>query len=218
MFACAEAYAQEPAAALAAASSAPRVEVTGLVGVFGGASLGETDAVLLTNGVPAGGHSTLFTTRTDVTTAAMVEGRVGVRAFGNVWVEGGASYARPDLAVEIAGDVEGAPDVTATSRLTQIVADVGLQYRWRGRRLQPFAAAGGGYLRQLDEPRTTAETGSVLYAGGGAVVRLAPDGRGVMRRLALRGDVRLVWLRGGIDLDEGRTPALVAAGGLSIAF
>ena len=48
----------------------------------------------------------------------------------NVWVEGGASYARPDFAVDMAADVEDAPDVTAISMLTQVTVDGSLQYRW----------------------------------------------------------------------------------------
>ncbi len=196
----------------------PRVEIAGLGGIFGGADLGQTPATVLTNQVPTSGQTSLFTTRTDITPAAMVEGRLGMRLAQRLWVEAGASYAQPDFTVDISGDVEGASNVTASSRLTQIVADAGLQYRWSGRRASPFVMGGGGYVRQLDESRTTVESGSMYYGGGGVIVRLAPASRGVMGRLALRADVRAVWLRGGITLEDERGPALVAAAGISIGL
>ena len=116
---------------------------------------------MLTNQVPTSGTTSLFTTSARIDAAPLIEGRVGVRLGRNVWVEGGGSYARPDFAVDIASDIEGAPDVTATSMLTQVTVDGSLQYRWTraGRRIAPFVMAGAGYLRQLDDTRATAETG-----------------------------------------------------------
>ncbi len=195
-----------------------RFEVAMLGGVFGGADLGRASADLLTNQVASGAPTSLFTTRSEMTTAPAVEGRVGAGLTRALWVEAGLSYARPDFSVEISGDVEGAPDVTATSRLTQLVADVGVQYRWRGRRISPFVMAGGGYLRQLDEPRTTAETGAMYYGGGGILLHVAPASRGFLRRLAVRADVRAAWLRGGVRLVDERGPSIVASGGLSIGL
>ena len=183
-----------------------------------GADLGETRATMLTNQVPTSGETALFTTDTSIGAAALVEGRLGFR-LSRAWaIEAGLEYGHPELSVDISGDVEGAPDVTATSELTQLIVDAGLQYRWQGRRVTPFVMGGGGYLRQLDEPRTTAETGYVFYGGGGVRVALAPDGRGFVRRLALRGDARLVWLRDGITLNEDRGPAFSVSGGLSIGL
>jgi hypothetical protein len=213
-----EVDAPAPPPVVSDAPRVPRVEITAFGGIFGGAALGETAATVLTNQVPMSGQTPLFTTRTDITSAVMVEGRFGMRVTGPVWVEAGVSHAQPDFAVAISGDVEGASGVTASSRLTQIVADAGLQYRWSGRRVAPFVMGGGGYLRQLDESRTTVENGSMLYGGGGVVVRLAPASRGLLGRLALRADVRAVWMRGGITLEDERGPALVAAGGMSIGL
>ena len=102
-----------------------------------------------------------------------MEGRFGVRLSRRLSIEAGAAYSRPTFAVDIAADIEDAPDVTATSTLTQLVADAGLQYRWHGPRFQPFVMGGAGYLRQLDEPRTTADTGWMCYGGGGMLVRLS---------------------------------------------
>ncbi len=195
-----------------------RFEVTVLGGVFGGADLGDAPANMSANDVPSSGQAALFITKTSITDAPVVEGRVGVRLAGGWWAEGGLSYAQPDFAVRLSADTEGAPDVTATSRLTQVVMDGALQYRWTGRRVSPFVMAGGGYLRQLDEPRTTAEAGSAMYAGGGVRVRLSRAPRGWTSRLTLRGDARLVWLRGGIRLADERAPTFIAVAGLAYAF
>lgn len=195
-----------------------RLEFSVLGGVFSGAEIGETPATVLINEVPTSGETALFKTRTSLTTAPVLEGRLGVRVVGSLWVEGGMSYASPELAVDISDDVEGAPAVTATSQLTQLTFDGGVQYRWNGRRVSPFVMGGAGYLRQLDEPRTTVETGSLFYGGGGARVRLTTAQSGWLSHVALRGDARVVWLRGGIRLVDERAPALTVTGGLSLAF
>ncbi len=193
----------------------PRLEVSLLGGVYGGADLGTTDANLISNQA-AGSATLLFATRTEITAAPVAEGRIGIRVLRALWVEGGVSYAQPELVVAISRDSEGAADVRAVSRVTQVVADGGVQYRWSRRRVAPFVMAGGGYLRQLDDSRTTAESGSLYYGGGGVLVRLAPAGRGWLGRLALRGDVRAAWLRGGITLQVERGPTVVASAGLTV--
>jgi hypothetical protein len=217
------ASAQSPASTPAPQDASPssvreRVELSVLGGIFTGADLGDTRATMLTNEVPTSGETALFTTSTSIGAAPLVEGRVGVR-LSRAWsVEAGLSYARPELSVDITGDVEGVPALTATSALTQLIVDGAVQYRWQGRRVTPLVMGGGGYLRQLDGPRTTTESGAVFYGGGGVRVALAPASRGFARRLALRGDARVVWLRDGITLNEDRGPALSVSGGLSIGL
>ena len=160
-----------------------------LGGLSGGGELGDGKAPMLTNQVPTGGTTSLFTTSARMDAAPLIEGRVGVRLGRNVWVEGGGSYARPDFAVDIAADIEGAPDVTAISTLTQVTVDGSLQYRWTDR---PAACAvrdgRRGYLRQLDETRATAETGWMAQGGGGVLVRLSTRAR-------LPASPRLPWRR-----------------------
>jgi hypothetical protein len=194
-----------------------RLELSVMGGLFGGGDLGEGKAQLLTNEAPSGSTTALFTTSARIDAAPLLEGRVGVRLSRNVWVEAGASYARPDFAVDIAADIEGAPDVTATSMLTQVTVDASLHYRWNqpGGRIAPFVLAGGGYLRQLDDTRATAETGWLAQGGGGVIVRLSRR-PGLLRRLAIRGDVRAIWLRDAIVLNEQRGPTFVASAGLTV--
>jgi hypothetical protein len=205
-----DSVAYPPAAVQTDAGGRParRIEVSVLGGLFGGADLGETRATVLTNDVPTSNEAALFTTHTSITHASAVEGRLGVRLAGSLWVEAGMSYAEPDLSVDIASDVEGARNVTAIAPMSQFIADVGLQYRWNGRRVSPFVLGGGGYLRQLDAPRTSVETGSLFYGGGGLLVRLSTSSSGWLSHLAARGDARVTWLRGGMHLQDERAPGL----------
>ncbi|WP_239492790.1 hypothetical protein [Luteitalea sp. TBR-22] len=196
---------------------ASRVELSALGGLFGSIELGSRDALMLTNSVPTSGQTALFATTTTQRSAPLVEGRVGVRVWRAVWVEGAASYARPDFAVAISADTEGAPDVTATSRLTQATADVSVHYRWEGR-LAPYVFGGGGYLRQLDEPRTTAENGWTYFGGAGLRWRLAPASRGFMGRLSIRGEARLLMLQGAIAFPDDRGTTVSVLGGLSLTL
>ena len=193
-----------------------RIELTVLGGVFGGGTLGDRDAQALGNQAPTSEPTTLFSTSARLDAAPAIEGRIGVRAVGRLWLEGGVHYARPDFVVDLSADVEGAPDVTATSMLTQVLVDGAVVYRWQERRVTPFLLAGAGYLRQLDDMRATAETGWLAQAGGGVRVRLGS--RGFARRPALRGDVRLVWLRDGVVLDEQRGVTASALAGLSVGL
>jgi hypothetical protein len=191
-----------------------RLELVVLGGWMGGSDLGTTEASMITNQVPTGATTALFTTSTSIGAAPVVEGRLGLRIGGGWYVETGLGYARPDFRVNVSADVEGAPDVTATTSLSQYIVDGALQYRWTRRRVSPFVMGGGGYLRQLDAPRTTASTGAVYYGGGGVVVRLAPDHRGFWGHVALRADARVVWLRDGIILDDQRSPTFSVTGGI----
>lgn len=189
-----------------------------LGGWIGGAELGTTEASLITNQVPTGATTALFTTSTSLGAAPVGEGRLGLRIGGGWYVETGMAYARPQFRVNVRGDVEGAPDVTATTSISQYIIDGGLQYRWTGRRVSPFVTGGGGYLRQLDAPRTTASTGAVYYGGGGAVVRVSPGRRGLWGHVALRADARVVWLRDGIILNDQRDPTISVTGGISAGW
>lgn len=189
-----------------------------LGGLMSGADLGDGRALVLSNQVPAGVQTALFVTGARLTRAPLVEGRLGVRLSSAWSVEVGVGVAQPQFEVAISGDVEGVPGVTATSRLTQVTADAAVMYRRQGRRVTPFVLAGAGYLRQLDDPRTTVETGAIYFGGGGAIVAVAPGAQGFARRLHLRADVRAAVVRAGITLEDERPASIVAVGGLLLIW
>src|SRR5690606_30049970 len=129
------------------------------------------------NEVPRGGAATYFDSDARLAAGAGVEARVSVRLWPRWFAEAGVSYARPRLDVRLDNDIEEAAAVTASTQLTQVVADGALVRRLAGPRSRfvPFVTGGGGYLRQLDEPRTTVGTGQVYFGGAGVFVGL---GRG----------------------------------------
>lgn len=196
----------------------PRVEVS-ILGLYAtGGDLGSADATLIGNQTPTGSSSVLFRTGTRLVGAPVADVRVAVRLTRALLVEGGIGYGRPDLRVRVSGDVEGAPDITAASRLTQVTVEGGAQYRFGRGRLTPFVMGGGGYLRQLDDPRTTLGTGQVYFGGGGARYGLGAPRRGGGYTWALRGDVRVVGYRGGIIEGASRPVGLVAGAGVSLGL
>jgi len=193
----------------------PRVEVA-VLGVFvSGTDLDVPDATGLGNRVPTASTATFFRTDARLRAGSGVEVRGSVRLTGAWFAEGGVAYTRPSLDVRLDDDVEGATPVTASVRLLQVVADGALVRRVGRGRLMPFAAVGGGYLRQLDAPRTSVATGQVWYGGGGVLVgwRRGPADR---QRVRLRADVRVMGTRGGLALVDTRGPALVATAGVSV--
>lgn len=206
----ADALAQSPPSATTPA----RVEVSVLGLAAVGGDLGGSDASLTGNRTSAG--FTLFETDARIATAPMGELRVGVRLARGWLVEGGVNYARPALEVRLSDDVESAADVTATTRYRQFIVDGALVRRWEAGRWAPFVLGGAGYLRQLDEPRTTVGTGQVYSGGTGLLVGVgSPKARGGYR-VRLRGDVRVVGYRGGLALVDERRAGVVAGLGLTL--
>lgn len=194
----------------------PRVEVSLLGLLATGGDLGSSEATLLGNSSPAGSPTPLFTSRTRLAAAPLGEVRAGVRLARGWLAEVGVSYGRPVLEVRLTNDIEDAPDVTATSRLTQLVVDGALVHRWQRGRLSPFVIGGAGYLRQLDEPRTTVGTGQVYAGGGGLLVGIGRSRPDVGYRFQVRGDVRVVGYRGGLLLADDRPVGVVAGVGLTL--
>lgn len=123
-----------------------------------------------TESTGAGGTSPLFSTSTQLSGVAGLAGRIGVRLTKSLVVEGDASYLKPQLRVAVSADAEGAAPVTATETMQQFT--VGAKALWylpgrRWTRIEPFVMAGGGYLRQLHEAATLAQTGRFYQVGGG---------------------------------------------------
>ena len=83
---------------------------------------------------------------------------------------------------------------------------------------QPFAAAGGGYLRQLHEGLTLTEEGHLFYVGGGARRTMFTRPSGLLRALGARIDVRLNILSGGITVENNARNHLSASASLFVSF
>jgi len=186
---------------------AHRVSVSAGISWSGSYEAGDATATLRGNAVgPIAPGFTLFKADTSVDAAAGGEARVTYAVARSLLVDVGVEYSRPGLTTRISQDPESAP-TTLGERLEQYVVDVGVQWQLpravAGRRVRPFVAGGGGYLRQLYRERTLVETGRVYFAGGGVRVWLR-GGDGHRRSVGLRGDVRARWRTKGVGFD-GRT-------------
>jgi len=193
------AIAAAPARAQDAVSG--RYEIAAGVTWTGSMSLGAAAAA---ETAPSG-RFTLFSTSTEVSSAAGVETRVGVRLTPRFAVEASASYSRPVIRTAVSGDVENAAPLTATDTLRQISVDgalvVDLTREERVRRASPFIVAGAGYLRELHEGDTLAVNGQRYFAGGG-IKWLLMSSPHKLKGLGLRADARALLQRKGAAFDE----------------
>ena len=196
-----------------------RLELSGGVGLFTGASLGSQNANLRT--ITPSQPFLLFASSSRTSTAPIFDLRAGVLLTRRYGVEAHAAYGHPELRTVLSSDVEGAPDITAVERLDQYVIDggvvVGLD-EWAIAGFHPFATAGGGYLRQLHEDLLVIEDGGVFYVGGGARYGLFAQPRGFVRAIGARIDARLNLLKGGIQIEDRVRSHFSISGSLYIAF
>ncbi len=190
---------------------------------LGGASLGEGDAALLSNGTGATPTPyRLFTTHGRFAGAPGIEARVGV-ALSRTWsVEASVVFARPEVRTAVSGDVEQAAALTARERIDQYFIDVGMVRhlrRWTfGGRAVPFLAAGAGYLRQLHQDRYLVESGQVYRAGGGMTFWLHARDHGVGRAVALRLDGRAHVPRGALRVARPTRVHPAVSGTVVVVF
>ena len=154
-----------------------------------------------------GGTQPLFSTSSDLSSAAGIDGRIGVRVTRSLVAEVEASYLKPQLRIAISGDSEGAAAVTATETIQQFT--IGgtvlwyLLHRGWAPRFAPFAMAGGGYLRQLHDQATLVETGRFYQFGGGATYLLVSRPHFHTKGIGARVDVRALIRSKGVAFDGG---------------
>ena len=182
-----------------------RVTINAGVTWLGGYDVGTATAQLRGNGTGATTPPfTLFTADSHFSTATAPELRVGVSLTPRLTIEGGASLSHPRIGVSITGDPEAPSQELPGEELQQYIFDGGLSWQLpvhMGRRLAPFVIAGAGYLRQLHEDRTFAETGRIYYAGGGARYWLR-GGHDNSRPIGLRSEFRITMRNNGIDFED----------------
>jgi hypothetical protein len=182
----------------------PRFEASLGVLWIGGQPLGASSA----NETQSAGTSTpLFSTTSELASAAGLDGRIGVRVTRSLVAEAEASYLKPQLRVAISGDTEGAAALTATEAIQQFTVGAGVLWYLPNRgwstRLAPFAMAGAGYLRQLHEQNTLVETGSFIQFGGGATYLVCPQPRFHTKGIGVRADLRALRRSKGVAFDGG---------------
>lgn len=193
-----------------------RLEISAGAAWLGSQTFGSASA---TETTPSGSSFSLFNTSSEVGSAAAFDARVGVRIAGTLVVEADATYARPELRVTIANDVENAPSITAVERLQQYMIGGGATWYVLGRnRIVPFVAGGGGYLRQLHDRALLVETGTYYQVGGGVLYLLSSHPANRLKASGIRAEVRAVILKGGVAFDGGRHTAPAVAGSFFVRF
>ena len=198
-----------------------RIEVDAGVGFLGGAGLGSADANLRRND-PARQTFRLFATSSDLGRAPLWQARIGFPLSRRFVIEGGLAKGKPDIRVSATSDAEGAPSITTTETIDQYFIDASvlimLDELRIGTRAVPFAAAGGGYLRQLHEGQNLVEQGEVYHAGGGIKYWLLTRNAGTVRSAGLRADAGAYFLRGGISFDDRPRSHVAISGSVFVGF
>ena len=216
------AVAAVPAGAQTAADRpAGRFEVDGGAGLLSGATLGDSDASLRAND-RAGQAARLFATSSDISRAPLWFARLSYSLTRRFVLEGALTRSSPDVRTTVGSDAEGATPLTAAERIDQFFIDGSLLIMLDevriGTRLVPFAAVGGGYLRQLHEGQTLVDQGQVYNAGGGVKYWLMTRKAGSVRAVGLRGEARLYLLRGGFSFDDDARSRVAASGSVFVGF
>jgi hypothetical protein len=175
----------------------------------GGSQNGSRDA---TETDPTASPLHLFSTASELSSAAGVEARVGVRVTRRFDIEAAGTYARPQLRVTATRDAEGASDTTASERLQLFSVSGGIVWALTSRtdtRTIPFLTGGAGWVRELHENDIFAVAGEQAYVGGGVKQLLRTrDGRR-LKALGVRADARAVIRTKALAIDD-RTHATIA--------
>jgi len=196
------------------------IEVAGGAGLFFGGGLGTRDANLRANSVTPTPYR-LFTTTTSFGAAPLVEARAAIGLSRRFAVEGRFGFNRPELRTSVSSDAEQGNPITAVERIDHYMVDASVllfldRLRWRD--LIPFAAAGGGYVRQLHEGHTLVEDGHSYHVGGGVRRRLFVDDRRFVKSAGVRGDARAYLLSSGATVDTKTRARVVVSGALFVGF
>ena len=209
------------ASSVAAQTDPPlhRLQLAAGIGFLSGASVGDADANL--RSATTSDPYRVFATSSQLAGATILDLRAAFDLTARFGLEAHALYGHPELRTEVTADVENAPSVTAVERLDHYLIDGGIVIKFdelRAGGWQPFAAAGGGYLRQLHEGLTVTEEGHLFYVGGGARRTMFTRPSGLLRALGARIDVRLNILSGGITVEDNARNHFSASASLLVSF
>jgi hypothetical protein len=162
----------------------------------------------------------LFTTTTTFGAAPAAEVRIGWSLSRALTAEAEGSYARPELRIASSADAENAAPVSAAVAVQQFTVGAALVWRMplRSARATPFVTGGAGYLRQLHEGGTLAQTGRYYQFGGGLMVPLSSHSAARLKAIGLRIDARALIRVNGVAIDDAAHLAPAAGASLFLRF
>lgn len=175
------------------------------IAVGGGFNMGKTydsrDATLTANPSSGQGSLDLFTAETELRPAAAAQAALAVYITRSLAVEAGFQFARPSLEIRLSDDFEDAPDVTATTTITQYLFTGSLVYHLGrpGAKTTPFIAGGAGHVRDVHQDNGLIDTGVEYHGKAGVKMWF---GRRQNNALRLEGGISV--RDGGFTLDEDR--------------
>lgn len=172
-------------------------------------------AAVLT-GNPSGGLSSFeqFNTESSIGPVVGVQGTVAVYVTRALAIEGGLQFSRPQLKIELTDDTEDAPDVTASSTMTEYLFTGSLVYHFGASpRTVPFIAAGAGHLRDVHAGNDLVETGTEYHGKAGVKMWF-----GAVRKFGLRAEGGVSLRSGGFSFDDDRRTVPTAAVSLLYLF
>lgn len=198
---------------------AGRLELGGGVIWIGSASVGSSDAAEST---PSGGLSPIFKTSSTLNGAGGLRIHAGFRLTRSIDLEALASFSKPTLETAATGDIENAPNVTASETVKQYIIGGGVLWyvpvKSMSSRLRPFVGGHAAYLRQLHESDTLAVTGQSYEIGGGVKYFVPVQRRSRVKGYGVRGDAGVAARRNGVFFDTTTRFAPTVAGSIFIRF
>ena len=193
-------------AAVASAQTARRDERKAEVDVglvwTGGGSFGSRAASLT---APDGSPYVLFSTTNEISAGVGPEAHLTFRVTRHLRAEATGSWTRPELRSRISSDVEGVGAITSTLGVSAFTAEGSAVWCFQRRgKLEPFLRGGAGWLRELTRDKLLSANAVIASGGGGVKYWWRERDRGLLKRLGLRLDLRLVTRSGGLSLGTGR--------------
>jgi hypothetical protein len=202
-------------ATVAAAQPAPapshRPEIVVNVLWTGGAGYGSSSANLTT---PAGSPQPLYSTASRLAAGAGAEVQLDFRVTAHLRAQASGTWSRADLVTEVRADFEGVAPLTATLPVSLFTVEGSAVWSFHPRgRLEPFARAGAGWLRERTSDGGLRADGLVVNAGGGVKYWWRRQPRGLLKRFGLESEVRLAVRSGALTLG---TRTMLAAPAVTV--
>jgi len=177
---------------------------------IGSAALGTMDANETTG---TGGDFRLFSTSTELGSAAGLDSHVSLRVTRSFEAEAFGSYTKPELQVRVESDTEtsNAP-LTVTGSIQEfLIGGAALWYLPAprlGDRARLFVRGGVAYLRDLENDGTLIVSGHAYELGGGVKIMLASRDSGWWKGMGARLDARAVVRQKGVAPDDNAHTSL----------
>lgn len=179
--------------------------------------IGSSDA---THQRASGGPLLIFSSDVSFGPGAGIEAHFGRAVGSRVALEATGTWSFTPIRTKVAGDIEGAPNATATEDLSRFSLEGSALWRLAGdARRALYLRGGAGWMRELTAGSTAAESGVIGNVGAAMKYWWGTSSSVPRRRLGVRLDGRAVLRSGGVDLGaSGVQVAPAASADLMIGF